>query len=722
MQLIEILDSYIAKGSISEKELMFLEYNSNLIEEELFLKINGKAVPKINELIKFGINCCFDNDLEIAKKIALACLKYNNQSYSTSLFDFYVSLIEGDLDLITKKLESLGENSINERQIHNYHYFSIILDYLIDTPVSDLQKKHIFKNDIFLTESKGALELHLQNVIRRKIYNNQFFIAKKHFDSAPINRQVLLEDIVHKKLIDMAYDKNMEFRNKVRSCLEREAYNEAIDLLEHEAGAEHLCFEEKYALKVCLQIRNIIETNLIPIPIPMNDEKADNFENVMYPYINHQDYQKAFDKYIELIGIQESSPLYNALKSILLLIEKKSRFDFANIIDIIYKGNYDALLITLKKYGIEDYYELIKDYMRLAKYENDFNFTDATSVLYQLLYTDFSFDFDYYKELFSKAIEKEDEHYSRLYLKMIAHADVNNEHSGFVTKAGELYQNTFNKEFIVTGNFGLHVINKFCDLREEKYVLCSLNNCTEDRKKQAELLLAKNKDMKGFYFEDKNILTLIYSPYVKGFNPLPVVQRANELYKTGNFKSALDYYRKLVMYGKPMPYIFGNYGICLYHVGEYKEAFDTLEYAYNIYPDRNAAEFFKRYMELCRLKGDDYKLLYYKQTDVDNMFETYPFIKKMQELLAQGMSLDEAISFLKLTEDEITIVYIICAQDSYILNEFDEGDFYIDLIDPKSIKDKTVRDWYYEAIDNRIFLSRRYQDDSKKVLFKNKYL
>lgn len=713
MQFIELLELLLSGEVITTNRLLSLGYD---LDNDNLFKIKKEGIfLNVNEFIKKGIFYCLNGDVATAKRIVEVCKKNKPSSNSVALFDLYISLIEENKDEYKEKLDILEKTSSTERQRHNSLYFAILVDYLLDIPVEMGHKKVISLDDIFSRETKGALELNIQNIIRRKVFYNQFLSAKESFDSVPKNKNKLLEDIVHKKLIDMVSAKNMEFRDRVCYYIEKEMYNKAIALLEGEDKKCGLSLEEKYALKVCLQIRNIIETNLLPTPIQL--KKRDH----LYSDIEHQNYQQAFDLYQEIFGVQENSPLYYSLKKITALIRKKSNGDFANIIDIIYKGNYEALIISLKKYGLSSYYDLIKDYVRLGKYENDFTFHETISVLYQMIYADFSFDFSYYMNLFYSAIESNDELYSRLYLKMIVHADLNKDYCDFISSAEELYQERFNRKFIAVGNYGVQVINKFCDLRDGKYVLCNLKNCYEDRRVQTEELLARNKDMRGDYVEEKNSMVLTYSPYMKCFNPLPVVTQANDYYKALDYEKAAECYRKLIMFGKPMPYIYGRYGTSLYNLGVYKEAYDVLDYTISLYKKDNNynkdTEYYERLLGLIRIKAGDNIILYDRQDNVDTLFDKYPFISEMQ-LLTNSFPLDEACEKLDLNDEELQLFYIICARDSYILNEFDEGDYYISLVDPQELEDREVKNLYYEIKDNKIFYSRRYQDDSKKILFK----
>lgn len=715
MQFKELLQFLMEVETITEESLSEIGYTLDDSNDKYFKVEKGKVSIRNNALIKEGIYYIFNNDIETARKIVNVCQNNNPLSSSVALFDFYISLVGEKIEECKEKIDILEEASSTERQKHNSLYFAILVDYLLDIPFEMGHKKDISLDDIFLRETKGAFELNIQNIIRRKVFYNQFLSAKESFDSAPKNKTKLLEDIVHEQLIDMASAKNMEFRERVCYYIENEMYNNAIGLLEGEDKKCGLSLEEKYALKVCLQIRNIIETNLLPTPIQL--KKRDH----LYSDIEHQNYQQAFELYQEIFGVQENSPLYYSLKQITELIMRKSNGDFTNIIDIIYKGNYEALTISLEKYGLSSYYDLIKDYVRLGRYENDFTFHETISVLYQMIYADFSFDFSYYMNLFYSAIESNDELYSRLYLKMIVHADLNKDYSDFISSAEELYQERFNKKFIAVGNYGIQVINKFCDLRDGKYVLCTLKNCYDDRRVKTEELLARNKDMMGDYVEEKNSMILTYSPYMEGFNPLPVVTQANDYYKALDFEKAAECYRKLIMFGKPLPYIFGRYGTCLYNLGVYKEAYDVLDYTISLYKEDNNSnkdtKYYERLLGLIRIKAGDNIILHDRQDSVDTLFDKYPFISEMQ-LLTNSFPLDEACEKLDLNDEEMQLFYIICARDSYILNEFDEGDYYISLVDPKGLEDKEVKKLYYETIDNKIFYSRRYQDDSKKVLFK----
>ena len=712
MQFIKILNPLMDQGTISKEELSSFGYDVTSSSNSLFMEEDGVCLPNINAFIQKGIGFCFRKDYDTAKKIVMICKKQDQKSNPVALFDFYIALSENKSEEFFQKLEALEDSCVSEKQKRNFRYFAAITDYLLDTPVESSRREMFSFDEMKLIKGENTGSLYARNEIRKKMYYHQFGKAKERFDHAPKNRYQSLDELIHGELIQMSYDKSQEFRDRVCYYMERGEINQAIELLEREHDLNHLSLEEQFALDVSLQIQRIHETNLIPQPIPL--KRRDR----IYSEIEHQNYKQAFDQYRKTFGDQVNSPLYHALNQINQLIRKKSHLDFSNIQDIVYKGNYDALLICLQKYGCQNYYELVKDFIRYGKFKEDIFFEDALAVLQQLLYKEYSFDFSHYMDLFEDAVLKEDEIYARLYLRMIVHADFNHQHKDYYEEARKLYRQVFGKDFFLTGAFSMHVYRKMHDLRDGKYVLTSISHCNREEQERAKELLSHERDIRIKFLENQNQLMLFYSPFMKDFDATEELSRADKFYQEKNYEEAASCYARLIMYHNYSPRVFGNYGICLYELGRYEEAYDTLQYTLTLYSKDKDKVYFQNLISYIRLKEGDDKVLFGKPDKKQELISSFPFVLEVQKCLDEGYSLMEAASVLNLSETEMQVLHIIYARDSYIMDEAAEGNFHLRLVDIDSVQDRNVKNLYYETLDDRFFFHRRYQGDRKKVLFK----
>lgn len=223
-------------------------------------------------------------------------------------------------------------------------------------------------------------------------------------------------------------------------------------------------------------------------------------------------------------------------------------------------------------------------------------------------------------------------------------------------------------------------------------------------------------------------VVLRHKPYI-GSERLEIkelMRTGSIAYNNGDYNTCIKCYRKLLGFGIPNSYIYAKLGLAYLKTGRKKIAIDYLIVANELSKKNNDKYDFTEFISrLTGVEPDEERKPYVKMSisafnnDLNNNYGVEN-VETVAELVASGMTFEDACSNISVDENQRDIIALIFAKECYAQEDYLIGDEYLKKVEKSANKSKQVKDLLSEITKNKRFYKNRVVDNQKRLVLISK--
>lgn len=399
----EVFDLLLDRESITTKDLNELGYYPK--------KINDLIKMRILKRVKRGCYVAASNDIleEYKKYLEESTIKNNmfTENYFANRDLFLEALKSFDETKILNSFERLRKSVLTDREKRDVNFYMILLNQLYVLEEKDLLRlKSFVISDFNISSGDERFKVRKrERKLRVQIFENNISFAFNNFNSCNCNDNVHME--ITRILLYRCNSKVDEIVNKEKQLVEMGNFQELYDML---FGRKH----RRILSNIDNHVYNLVRKYLIIEKrgknLPVTEIEGEKFSFLIY----HNNFRKAYDELLRVCQNDgrdvEKYAVASMLRKLIKMVDKlengekaatektsdKSDIDLATAIDAIYDENLEIVYQYLEILGKNDYFDLMTELVKLAKIEEDKNYTEAIMTLVQLHRGTYLFDPDRY--------------------------------------------------------------------------------------------------------------------------------------------------------------------------------------------------------------------------------------------------------------------------------------------------------------------------------------
>lgn len=485
---------------------------------------------------------------------------------------------------------------------------------------------------------------------------------------------------------------------------------------------------------------------------------AENYELALSLYNSDEKRKKEDKNPMYLLLCKVTDEIQKNIKFKTYMKEKIDVNPIENIVTITNYNIFDDMMGYLKRqdfhgcFGVlrsylvhinkEEYEFLIVNLIQIDFLQNDIYFTRAFNALNDLQQDTFDLDISGYVRDFHIFISQENYEEAKLYLDIISKmkdlvqseflvevleytlrslsTKLNNRKNNTTTITEELSvpenitekenQNTIDSQKVEVDDDILLINKKLDEVYKNGIVL--LEPMSSERIKGIHSIVKSISDVVSFSIisDNERRVVLRYNPCYDYYVDIKkLLIDGNHAYKRGDFVGCIESYRKVLSFGFPKTYVYARLGLAYMRIGKISLAIDYLTVATEL--SKREDNYYDFTELIAKLSGKMYKpsVKMNVKEFINDMHDYYdvPNAEQILDLVKSGVRIEEACHMYDLTDEDISIVYLILAKKCYAKEMYISGDSYCKVVEKLPNKTDFVKSLLNEVRRNKKFYKNR---------------
>ncbi|MBQ6323514.1 MAG: hypothetical protein IJI22_01640 [Bacilli bacterium] len=570
--MVELFQKIKKEGKVSIEQINISHaILSDLVLGEVLVCDEDKMVSLGDDfsLALYATECYRNSEVEVADYLFDLLLKKDDSSIFYVFLDYF---IESDNLLKINLLLDRYFNSLKSEPDFNYKLYILNYIYDLDTKYKEYVTK-LSIDDLLLEDNQ---EFEKMNDLRKEVYHNEYMFAYKSSSKVPASGVSSFSISTDYKLLYKASVRQKEFIKDVATLIKNDDLIKAKKLLE-EKDSSLLSKQESKILYILEVYFDVLDRGVIPEKISEFD-KNDLTESL---YNNH------FEDLIKVIYLKNGENaskniIYVLLVKLIELIDSKKDNSRKETSVLEKKISFD--LATIKEYLVainkSEYLFLFENYLLLAKRTSGIK-KRIKRDLDSIKNGNYKFDLDYYLTKFQEAISDNDNEKARIYLRIIYGAKAIGVNYPFISKLVEMFEDMGTNS--VQDDKPNREIKK--GLTDEILDVINTGRCVylvpdltlKATNKVYSELFNHRREVESFRikYQGRNRIAVrkVSRDYVDFKEKFYIGKKA---FEKNRIEEAFAIFKELIKSGNPNELVYYYYGMCLYILGQYDEALDTM--------------------------------------------------------------------------------------------------------------------------------------------------
>ena len=543
---------------------------SDLVLGEVLICDDGKMLSLGDDfaLALYATECYRNSEVETADYLFSLLLTNDNNNIFYVFLDYFIecdNIVKINL-LLDRYFDSLkGEADFN--------YKLYILNYLYD--LAPKYKEYVARLNIADLLLADIPDFKDTNDLRREIYHNEYMFAykkssKKHISG--VNNFSISADY---KLLNKASIKQRDFIKDVATAIKNDDLAKAKEMLD-EKDSNLLSKKESKILYLLEVYFDVLDRGIIPETI----EKFDENDLTESLYNNH------FEEIVKLLYLKkgenaDKNIIYVLLQKLIKLIDSKKNSyseESGQETELVFE------LPVIKKYleaiNKSEYLFLFENYLHLAQIYSGVNKRIKID-LDSIKKGTYKFNLDYFLNKFQEAVTKNDSEIARIYLNIIYGAKGIGVNYPFISKLVKMLEEIKENEVGEKKNnqeIKKGLTDRILDVIDggrDVYLVPNLSLKDTNRVYSELFNYRRVVDSFRVKYQGRNRIAVrrVSRDYVDFREAFYQGRKAVE---NNNIEEAFTIFKKLIKAGNPNELIYYYYGMCLYILGQFEEALDSM--------------------------------------------------------------------------------------------------------------------------------------------------
>lgn len=569
--MVELFERLKREGKVSIDQIdISRAILSDLILGEVLICDDGKMVSLGDDfaLALYATECYRNSEVETADYLFSLLLTNDNNNIFYVFLDYFIecdNIFKINL-LLDRYFDSLkGEADFN--------YKLYILNYLYD--LAPKYREYVARLNIADLLLADIPDFKDTNDLRREIYHNEYMFAYKNSSKKHISGVNNFSISADYKLLNKASIKQRDFIKDVATAIKNDDLVKAKEMLD-EKDSNLLSKKESKILYLLEVYFDVLDRGIIPEVIDEFDEN-DLTESL---YNNH------FEEIVKLLYLKKGENankniIYVLLQKLIKLIDsKKNSYSEES-------GQETELVFELPV--IKKYLEAINKSEYLFLFENYLHLAQIYSGVKKRIKIDldsikegtYKFNLDYFLNKFQEAVTKNDSEIARIYLNIIYGAKGIGVNYPFISKLVKMLEEIKENEVGEKKNnqeIKKGLTDRILDVIDggrDVYLVPNLSLKDTNRVYSELFNYRRVVDSFRVKYQGRNRIAVrrVSRDYVDFREAFYQGRKAVE---NNNIEEAFTIFKKLIKAGNPNELIYYYYGMCLYILGQFEEALDSM--------------------------------------------------------------------------------------------------------------------------------------------------
>lgn len=457
----KLYEGMLNGNELTTKELNSYGFNSkdlaDLIEQGSLERVKRGyySFQSVNELFYYGIKLIDAKEYDKATQCFKKCYELDPNHLDVCCELFLLSIREKDYGSAFQYLEVLLDTE-NPYYSADSNFYLYLLSMITDIPNKYKEYARYLKIEDIRVDfhDKRYQDIPQQNKIRLAVLQKKFSYALKQLNSLTTQQDSLtVQDIITKKLLIQAIEKEAISKNTLVELAKNKAYEKMVDYLDAKQKRHNLNLPDTYILKLVNEIISLQKTQQIPektifqtevtfeaidgnnyeLALSLNEsynnqKNINNSENTINLLLSDicsmikqiSSYSKPSTEIIENQSVEEDldeEPILSATNI-------SSGASFSDVIGFLMKSDLENAFRTLRNYmesiNKKEYEFLIVNLIKLSLIEHDIAFTKPMIALTDVSRENFKFDISNYIQEFYVTLSQNRFDEARIYLDIIS--------------------------------------------------------------------------------------------------------------------------------------------------------------------------------------------------------------------------------------------------------------------------------------------------------------
>lgn len=596
---------------------------------------------------------------------------------------------------------------------NDYNYYLYLLNCVTEIP--EKYRKCIqgiqFKDIKIPFESSYAGDIYQKNEIRLLALKQQFFLALQRYNNFVKQQDELAtSDVMVRLLLNRARIEQQKRGRKLLQFIQQHQYDSTIEFLESYEKTHSLNLFDQSILSLTKDFVEIQSTGIIP-------EKHSDSSN-FFSAIRDKDYEfawKVSSEYVQRFKKHTShnEAIHLLLKEIMLAkdklssenlepnsVDNKDSVAMESISDVTF---YSDAFKKIVHYLLTQDFQTIQDCLDYIDKDNTIEKGSTSSNMN---------DYTKYPSISKKVTSIESDVLSENQILPVKQKSVVSEDN----EEKQLYDRD------------IEFINQRIDELCEKGILL-LQPMSLEREKRIHEIVRKISDIQSFSIGEGNSKRVIlrFSPYLSSVDVKTWTKEGNAAYKNGDYDLCIENFKKLLAYREPPASVYARLGLSYMKKNQRDIAVDYLTVANELNKNSNSSIDFSDL--IAHLKGmipaiDKKPFFKMDVSEFDNDIDNYygiDAIPQISEMLALGLSFDEACANLSVHANEKNIAALVFARECFVQEKYSLGEQYLKKVEQNKEKSPFIISLIEEIRRNRRFYRYRNLEEHKNLVLTPKY-
>lgn len=655
-------------------------------------------------------------------------------------------------------LQMLEKYDLNRASItkQDYAFYLYLLGF-----ISGLSNKNIRKAQNYIHQHKNEVSNHLMRL--------NFYRLLKQMDTMPESEKDTINFQIKTVLLAKASHLVTGIQKQIMEFIEQKEYTNLISYLEEQRDKGHLPTSNLYVLKIAKDLVALQKDQIIPT---IKNNKIINHYINSYQMIKNKDYISALEaenKYIDSLPIEQqqqlkNKPLYKILEVMnneIMEMQRKQEFEkytldyvMSCLTEFSLKDAVNTVETFLQLNHLENYQNLIVNLMKIGFLEKDETYEKARKELLKMQDKDYEPSVELFVKDFCSNLESKNYLIAQRYCDLITNLDVYKNDSEFMhnlsaivqkikpkdKKANDLQLDKNLFDFLSTNTLSTQLLTNASALKvnqlgqNEEYMydylayqhdqldvndgVILLSPISASQFLTMKNIISKNyEDMLGFLLTIDDVSTMLLKKQSQERIELkPLRQAANKDYTKQHYNSCINKFKTVITTQKTLnPYDFTRVGMAYLKKMKMEQAYKFLSIGEALKSKNNKSD----YSAILQDIRSDLSMVCDNNYPNDVLDpKTMQKIEEVSSLIRQsGCHVDEACKKLNLSSEEINLVNLVCARDSYLDNQEEAGNQYLKMVEKSPNKAESVKTFLKHVRDNKKFYLKN-RNTAKQLILK----